>query len=101
MLNFKKILGKGFNISIDNPAQKSKLLQINLGRSNYQSKQKVELLQFLGVFQMLWRYSVSDAFDFEKYKSAKAKIGNILGQSDTEEGITEAIERYKEVKINC
>ena len=42
---------------------------------------------------MLWRYSVSDAFDFEKYKSAKAKIGNILGQSDTEEGITEAIER--------
>ena len=36
-------------------------------------------------------------FDSQQYKSAKDKIDYIVGQSDTEEGITKAIQSYLEV----
>ena len=36
-------------------------------------------------------------FDDNQYKSAKDKIDDIVGQSDTEEGVTKAIQNYVEV----
>ena len=36
-------------------------------------------------------------FDDQQYKSAKDKIDDIVGQSDTKEGVTTAIHSYLEV----
>ena len=38
-------------------------------------------------------------FDDQLYKSAKDKIDDIVGQSDTEEGIEKAIQSYLEVTL--